>query len=163
MTNFPEDAVKDQLVTDLMASGYEVTRDELERKMGLERKQVWVNDVIIKKEYQEFSAEAQLFIKVNSPQWHIDSFTSIADKVRFALKQYGEKPSQQRWGSKAEIWMLTRQGKQEFSLNHMNTKKSTRAISLTAQVIKLTICGLKSGRRTVRVGMVNGDPHDVEI
>ena len=58
-------------MSDLMASNYGGTREELERKMGFERKQVWVDDVIRKKEEKEFSAEAQLFIKGNSFQWHI--------------------------------------------------------------------------------------------
>ena len=59
--------------------------------------------------------------------------------------------------------MLTRQGEKDFALNHTNTKKITQAIAFTDQVIKLNICGLKSGRRTVRVGTVNGDLHEVEI
>ena len=83
MTTFPEEAVKDQFFTDLMTSGYAGTREEMDRKMGLERKQVWVDDVIGNREEREFSVEDQLFIKGNSSQWHIESCTSIADKVRF--------------------------------------------------------------------------------
>ena len=41
-------------------------REELERKMVLEKKQVWVADEIKRREEREFSAEAQDFIKGNS-------------------------------------------------------------------------------------------------
>ena len=124
---------------------------------------MWFDDVIRKKEEREFSAEAQFFIKGNSFQWHIECCTSVATKVRFALKQYADKAFQQRWGSKAEIRILSLQGERDFALDHTNTKKRTQAIAFTAQVVKLTICGLKSGRRMIRVGTINGEPHEVEI
>jgi hypothetical protein len=50
LTTSPEDAVKDYIVSDLLASNYGGTRGELTRKVGFEKKQVWVNDVIRKKE-----------------------------------------------------------------------------------------------------------------
>ena len=95
---------------------------------------MWVDNVIRKKEEQEYSAEAQLFIKGNSFQWHIECFSSVADKVRFALRQYADKGFQQRWGSKAEIRVLSPQGERDFALDHTNTKKQTQAIAFMAQV-----------------------------
>ena len=50
LTTFPEDAVKDQFFTDRMALNYRGTRKEMTMKVGFEKKQVWVNDVIRKKE-----------------------------------------------------------------------------------------------------------------
>ena len=40
LTTFPEADVKDQFVIDLMELGYAGTREELERKMAFEKKQV---------------------------------------------------------------------------------------------------------------------------
>ena len=68
LKTFPEAAVKDQFVTDLMVSGYAGTREDLERKMAFEKNQVWVDNAIRKREEQEFSAEAQAFIKCYSTQ-----------------------------------------------------------------------------------------------
>ena len=59
--------------------------------------------------------------------------------------------------------MLSPQGDRDFALDHKNSKKRTQAIAFTAQVVKLTICGLTTGRRMVRVGTVAGEPHEVEI
>ena len=63
--NFPGGGGKNQVVADLMSSGYQGTCEELDRKMGFGRKQVLIDDVIKKREDSEFSAEAQFFIKGN--------------------------------------------------------------------------------------------------
>ena len=59
--------------------------------------------------------------------------------------------------------MLSRQGERDFALILTNSKKRAQVITFTAQVKTLRISGRITSHRLIRVGIHNGEPHEVEI
>ena len=102
LVELPANAVKNQIVSDLIACGFPGTVEYLCGKINLEAKNVWLSEKEKEIEKKTYNAQSLAFIDTHGKQYHIECCNSIRDDVDKYMGIYGASLCV-RWGPKADI------------------------------------------------------------